>query len=244
MKLSLHCGLDRVNPSAYGGWNGKLEKCRRDATDLAALFARAGYTSRVLVDDACTRDAFCHAIRQLAAEAKPGHSIVLSYSGHGGQHDSWVQDQIVETFCLYDGELMDYEFRGLLAEFPAGVTLVGILDCCHAQGLYRALRPRRPRAMPASISAYLERHPSRSLFFDRPVHADTLLLFACTTGQVAYEGEANGLWTGALRQAFAPMKSYGQWFFDAAKLVTQDAPEQTPCWQLLGGNDPRPRILS
>jgi metacaspase-1 len=244
MKQSVHLGLDQVSAGSYGGWNGKLEKCRKDATDLAELFARAGYTSRVMLDGACTRDAFCHALRELAAGAKPGDSIVLSYSGHGGQHDSWVQDQIVETFCLYDGELLDYEFRGLLSEFAKGVTLVGILDCCHAQGLYRALRPRRPRAMPASISAFLDRNPSRSLFFDRPVHANTLLLFACTTGQVSYEGDHNGVWTGALLQSFAPMRTWGQWFFDAAKLVTQDTPEQTPCWQLLGGNDPRPRILS
>ena len=35
--LSLHLGLNAVDPVHYGGWSGELAACERDATDMAAL---------------------------------------------------------------------------------------------------------------------------------------------------------------------------------------------------------------
>ena len=33
--LSLHLGLNAVDPVHYGGWSGELAACERDATDMA-----------------------------------------------------------------------------------------------------------------------------------------------------------------------------------------------------------------
>ena len=38
--LSLHIGLNEVDPVHYGGWKGTLRGCENDARDMAAL-ARA-----------------------------------------------------------------------------------------------------------------------------------------------------------------------------------------------------------
>ena len=44
--LSLHIGLQRVDPSHYEGWDGRLTAAEADANDLAEVVARAtGYNS-------------------------------------------------------------------------------------------------------------------------------------------------------------------------------------------------------
>ena len=35
--LSLHIGLNAVDPKAYAGWSGPLAACEFDANDMAAL---------------------------------------------------------------------------------------------------------------------------------------------------------------------------------------------------------------
>ena len=35
--MSLHVGLNRVNPNHYDGWDGELAACEFDAKDMAKL---------------------------------------------------------------------------------------------------------------------------------------------------------------------------------------------------------------
>jgi metacaspase-1 len=84
----------------------------------------------------------------------------LSYSGHGGQiHDSNRDetDGKDETWCLYDGQLIDDELYFELSCFAPGVRVLVLSDSCHSGTVTRARTPTPPPAgqrsklMPAAV---------------------------------------------------------------------------------------------
>src|SRR5262245_45493078 len=83
--LSLHIGLNRVDPAHYGGWAGPLTACEADAADMAALARRQGFRPRALLTRDATRASVSAAITSAARRLQPGDFFLLSYSGHGGQ---------------------------------------------------------------------------------------------------------------------------------------------------------------
>ena len=60
---------------------------------------------------------------------------MLSDSGHGGQVPDKNDDEPDaqdETWCLYDGELLDDETYSLLSELSEGVRILVFSDSCHS----------------------------------------------------------------------------------------------------------------
>ena len=43
--MSLHIGVNSVNPDHYGGWSGPLNACEADAEDLMSLAENGDYES-------------------------------------------------------------------------------------------------------------------------------------------------------------------------------------------------------
>ena len=43
--MSLHIGLNAVNPTDYAGWSGPLSACEFDANDMAAIARSSGMKS-------------------------------------------------------------------------------------------------------------------------------------------------------------------------------------------------------
>jgi hypothetical protein len=93
----------------------------------------------------------------------------LTYSGHGGQvpntGNDFEPDGFDETWCLYDGELIDDELYTALGSFAAGVRIFVLSDSCHSGTVLRearfaalGVRPPRPRMMPRDIAlrVYME----------------------------------------------------------------------------------------
>jgi hypothetical protein len=102
-----------------------------------------------------------------------GDIYVLSYSGHGGQipdvsHDE--ADKQDETWCLYDGELIDDELYLELARFKSGVRVLVLSDSCHSGTVTREFRPPSPsgggqsRLMPAEVG--LRTYQTHKKFYD------------------------------------------------------------------------------
>ena len=58
-------------------------------------------------------------------------------------------DKQDETWCLYDGQLIDDELYFELSKFAPGVRILVLSDSCHSGTVVRAGRPRR-RRHPAS----------------------------------------------------------------------------------------------
>ena len=160
--LSLHIGLNAVSPASYAGWSGELAACEADATDMKAIAVSKGLRPTVLLTAQATRAAVLAALRSAAKALKSGDFFLLTYSGHGGQVPDTSGDEPDrqdETWCLWDGQLIDDELYLELSRFAAGVRVLVLSDSCHSGSVTREMPPPappaglpRPRLMPPQIA--------------------------------------------------------------------------------------------
>src|SRR4051812_1000543 len=118
--LSLHVGLNAVSATAYSGWDGPLSACEFDANDMASIARSQGMKPTVLLTKKATRKNVMEAMRAAAKALKAGDLFFVSYSGHGGQMPDQTgeePDRKDETWCLYDGQLIDDELYVELNRF-------------------------------------------------------------------------------------------------------------------------------
>jgi hypothetical protein len=142
--MSLHLGLNAVDPASYAGWSGELTACEFDANDMAAIAKSRDMKPTVLPTKSATRAKVLTAMRAAAKKLKAGDLFFLTYSGHGGQVPDVTgeeDDKKDETWCLYDGQLIDDELYMELSEFAAGVRILVLSDSCHSGTVTRAAPP-------------------------------------------------------------------------------------------------------
>ena len=145
--LSLHLGLNSVSAAAYEGWDGPLAACEFDANDMAALALGKGMKATVLLTKKATRAALLSNMRSAAKALKAGDLFFMSYSGHGGQVPDTNRDEPDrkdETWCLFDGQLIDDELYFELSRFAPGVRVLVLSDSCHSGTVTRARTPMPP----------------------------------------------------------------------------------------------------
>jgi hypothetical protein len=160
--LSLHIGLNGVSGSAYGGWTGPLAACEFDANDMAAIAASKGMRSTVYLTKKATRASVFAGLRAAAKALRSGDLFFLTYSGHGGQVpdiNGDEPDKRDETWCLYDGQVLDDELYLELSRYAAGVRILVLSDSCHSGTVARGIPPQletvphqRPKLMPESVA--------------------------------------------------------------------------------------------
>ena len=176
--LSLHVGLNAVDPDHYAGWSGDLVACEFDATDMASLAKAQGIKPTVLLTKRATRDNVFKAVRAAAKKLESGDLLFLTYSGHGGQIPDVSGDEPDkkdETWCLYDGELIDDEVFVELSRFKPGVRIVVLSDSCHSGSVVRARVPEglngagRSKMMPPSVA--MRTYTQNQAFYDKLQHA-------------------------------------------------------------------------
>jgi hypothetical protein len=177
--ISLHIGLNAVSAAAYSGWDGPLAACEFDAHDMAAIAKTQGMKSTVLLTKKATRAHALTAMRSAAKALKAGDLFFLTYSGHGGQvrdANGDEPDGQDETWCLYDGQLIDDELYFELSRFVAGVRILVLSDSCHSGSVTRAIPPppppgMRPKAMPPAVAMRVYRE--HAAFYDK-LQADVI----------------------------------------------------------------------
>lgn len=133
--IALTIGLNSVDPDHYSGWTGDLSACEFDADDMASIASSRGFSTRTLHTQAATRSAVRDEISEAANTLAAGDIFMISYSGHGGQLPDQNGDELDnedETWCLFDGQIMDDELAALWAQFPAGVRVLVFSDSCHS----------------------------------------------------------------------------------------------------------------
>lgn len=236
MRISTHFGLNRVKPSAYGGWDGALLACCNDATAMTALFARAGYDARAFFDGDATVSALRGAIATAADALHADDWYVMTDSGHGSQRDStFSYDSTVEALCLYDGLLEDHWFLGDICKFREGVNVVVILDCCFSGGMDRGT-DSRIRVAPWWVTRQLLR-AAREGPRGTP-KCNYMLLTACNSFQTAADGEQYGAFTGSLLgQAAGGGETWKDWFTMTKEYMGRHHPRQTPQMIHVAGGD-------
>ena len=110
--LSLHIGLNLVDPSHYAGWSGPLAACENDARAMGKLAAKRGFSPTQLLTRQATRGRVLAEIEKATRRMRKGDAYLLTYSGHGGQVPDVTGDEPDkkdETWCLFDGQLIDDE---------------------------------------------------------------------------------------------------------------------------------------
>ena len=83
-----------------------------------------------------------------------GDIFFLTYSGHGGQAPDLNGDEPDgkdETWCLYDGELIDDELYSSWGAFAAGVRIFLLSDSCHSGSVSKACITRKGRSGPPPV---------------------------------------------------------------------------------------------
>ncbi|KIM07113.1 MAG: hypothetical protein KU29_07515 [Sulfurovum sp. FS06-10] len=140
--MSIHIGLNRLDPEHYGSRVEALDTCEQDAIDLQKLALAQDFKSSVLLlSETATRSAVKSAIRMASQELVDGDLLLLSYSGHGGfvfDTSGDEEDRLDETWCLYDAQLIDDELNVLWTEFKEGVRIVILSDSCHSGTVAKA----------------------------------------------------------------------------------------------------------
>jgi len=227
--ISVNIGLNAVDSHHYVDedgkpWPGTLAACENDARDMAALADAQGFEVRgPLLTTAATTDAVTRALTKAADELRAGDMLFLTYSGHGGQVDNVnpeiddEDDQLDETWCLYDRELIDDELFALFARFQAGVRVLVLSDSCHSGTVTRAApqpvvdADAAPKNLPPNVALATEAaHRDMYAAVQRAVPVEGLttmaatvvLISGCQDHQTSRDGRKNGAFTGALLQAW------------------------------------------
>jgi hypothetical protein len=171
--IGLHIGLNTVDPKQYEGWDGPLAACENDANDMAALAKSRGIKPTVLITPKATRAAVLRGLRSAAKALKAGDLFFLSFSGHGGQikdASGDEPDKKDETWCLFDGQLVDDELYFEFSKFAAGVRIVMLSDSCHSGSVARAREPQVPpgtrsKLMPIAVGNRV--YAAHAKFYDK-----------------------------------------------------------------------------
>jgi metacaspase-1 len=141
--MSLHIGLNKVDPDHYDGWDGALNACEADANDMEDLARTKGFEPTKLLTEAGTSDAIIQAIEKAAGELESGDIFFVTYSGHGGQvpdtNREEEADNSDETWLAYDRQIVDDELYALWGKFADGVRILVLSDSCHSGSVNKAI---------------------------------------------------------------------------------------------------------
>ena len=153
--LALTIGLNSVDPKHYGGWSGDLNACEADAQDMADIAKSKLFKVKMLLTKAAVRKNILAEMNKAAKTLKAGDIFMLSYSGHGGQLPDMNNDEPDgqdETWCLYDGELVDDEIYAELGKFKPDVRILVFSDRCHSgSSTSRAIIGRLSMSSPTTL---------------------------------------------------------------------------------------------
>ncbi|HAQ64246.1 MAG TPA: hypothetical protein DCR43_00060 [Bacteroidales bacterium] len=255
---SLHIGLNHVDPEHYSGWKGTLNACCNDASEMRKIAVSQGYVMiNTLLNEDATRQNTRKAIEEIASVIQPGDLFTLTYSGHGGQVPDTSGDEedgLDETWCLFDGQLIDDELQSFWSLFPDGAHILIISDSCHSGTVTKMVNQNlspmpeeSPRHIPANI-AYLTFQQNESFyreikqdvrtFRDEGGNPTVRLLSACHDNQTALDGPFNGLFTSHLLMVWkngAFRGNYNNFFAEISKGMPSG---QTPQHRLSGPPQP------
>lgn len=176
--LSLHVGLNAIDPDHYAGSSGILYGCENDARAMRDLAEAQGYDTTIRLTTEATRAQVIEDLRRAAAKLHEGDHFLFTVACHGNVMTDLNGDEAESgnqnrdsTLCLYDSQIIDDELWDIFAEFRSGVRIVMVADSCHSGTVARndgitpiviggtgttALLPVRPRTLSSALSRQVE----------------------------------------------------------------------------------------
>jgi len=226
--ISLHIGVNRVDSNVYrdsngNPWSGPLQACEFDAQSMQAIADAQGFRSQILLTSDATSAAVLAGLKSATRELQGGDTLFVSYAGHGGQvpdrnNELSEPDEMDETWCLYDRQLIDDELYAAWNGFQPGVRILVISDSCHSGTVARdpesiAINEEarrlygEPRIAPIDVQvgtyrAFKDMYdgiqatipPAETM----QIGANVVLISGCQDNEVSYDGFENGLFTSKL----------------------------------------------
>ena len=262
--ISIHVGLNEVDPSHYQGWNGKLVACEFDADDMQKLAEANGFKTKKLLTKDATAEALLSAVKDAGGQLQAGDILLLTYSGHGGQvpdANGDEDDRMDETWVLYDRQVVDDELYALWSSFAPGARIVIFSDSCHsgtvareaveAVGVDRVARSAngggngqpRVKGMPdeyvrsvyeANKKTYDDIQKSLPSFDKSDIEASVILTSGCQDNQTSLDGDKNGLFTQTLLQVWNGGKFRGGYRAFRKGIARKMPPWQSPNFFVVG----------
>lgn len=194
---------------------------------MADICAVQGFETSNLPTAQASWNRVAGAVRDAAGRLQAGDTFVITYAGHGGTFKDEGNDEDDgrdETWCLFDGQVLDDELQELWYLFADGVRVLVVSDSCHSATVARkmaanvdfpeiALRApatdAAPRLMPATVAELT--HGELEVRFDaardraRSVEPGCalVLLGACQDDELSWGDDENGLFTRALMQTWS-----------------------------------------
>lgn len=221
--VSVHVGLNEVDPRHYGGWSGNLHACEADAHDMTRIAHARKLKPKTILTKKATAAAVTAAIHDAATHLRHGDLFFLTYSGHGGQvpdTNGDEKDRMDETWVLYDRQLVDDELWSLWSTFQPGVRILIFSDSCHSgtvdRDIFDVATPHvveklmdetteaRTKDLPKDVAdkTYEE---NKTMYDDLQkanaqgkkvdVGASVILVSGCQDNQLSLDGDKNGLFT-------------------------------------------------
>jgi len=262
---SIHIGLNRVDPTAYNGWDGQLAGCVNDANSMRTLAAALSYSTLTLIDAQATSTRVLQELAGAASQLVAGDILLITYSGHGGQVDDVHGDEadgLDETWVLYDRELVDDELYAMWSQFAPGVRIVVLSDSCHSgtvakatmakeisEALARNARSKPPlaKAMPPEVVDAVKQQ-YRAMFETvqflsgsstrQTIEASVILISGCQDNQLSYDGDVNGQFTGTLLKTWQSGGFQGDYRRFHQAILQSMPPNQSPNYLTVGRPDP------
>jgi hypothetical protein len=77
--ISIHIGLNRVDPDRYQGWDGQLNACENDARSMQAIAEQQGFESQLILTEQATASHIRQALAKAAQQLEPGDMLLLTY---------------------------------------------------------------------------------------------------------------------------------------------------------------------
>ncbi|WP_158647152.1 caspase family protein [Actinoplanes sp. ATCC 53533] len=206
-RLALLIGSD------YDGLQGP----KHDLVAMKEVLRARGFAVRECPPAKATRAGILAAYEKIIADAGPGDSVVIYYSGHGGsaqppETGPYRPADLQYILPVDYGESTAGDFRGIasaeLSVLQSRLTAVTrdvtvILDCCHAGLMSRdgslRLRTMRERAPHAWLRDRLDRLRLPMDLVPSESNENAVRIVACAPGQRAFEGpDDQGVCRGVL----------------------------------------------
>lgn len=263
--LSIHIGLNSVDPNHYFDqhgrpWPGTLVACESDARSFEAIAGQQGFAPKVLLTDQATSDAVIAAIEGAALDLEAGDVLFLTYSGHGGQvpdrNDETRDetDDMDETWCLYDRQLVDDELYALWCRFKPGVRILMLSDSCHSGTVARDIEEKTKEGPQAAMRVLPQEvqvgtYKAHRDLYDGiqaalpagetgEVGASIVLISGCQDNQVSYDGKVNGLFTEKVLKTWNGGRYKGGLARFYREVVRRMPLYQSPNYFKVGKSDP------
>jgi hypothetical protein len=205
--ISLHIGLNRVDPVAYDGhWDGRLNASVKNAWAMAKIGRYQNFSRiELLIDRQATIGNLTSAIQTAADRLHKGDLFLVTYAGHGGTMKDLNGDEpdlIDEAWCLYDGLFLDDLLFDLWLQFRKGVKILLISDSCFSGGMDRDQVSNQQQIAYLLRQKRIELATAKQKEMESQLKATVRLLSACEEDQFAIGGNENTKFTKHLLEVW------------------------------------------